>query len=269
MAEELPSELPLIVSRSGPVTTFRLNRPERLNAITPDMHHLLQDAFDAFAADDEQRIGVVTGTGRAFCAGSDVKAMSDRGRRGGGSVDLPSGGYGGLAQRFDLDKPLIAAVNGLAIGGGFEIALCCDLIVAASSARFALPEPHVGYVAIGGGPHRLVAEIGPKRSMDVVLTGRQIAADEALAMGFVNEVVPDDALGGAVSRWCTAILRGGPLAIRASKALVRASANAPDLPLAMLGQNALPSLQRWRDSDETVEGPRAFAEKRLPRWQPE
>lgn len=259
----------LLVSRDGPVTTFTLNRPGHLNALVPEMHHLLQDAIDAFAADDTQRIGIVTGAGRAFCAGSDLKAMAARGTAGGGAVSLPRNGYAGLAQRFDLDKPLIAAVNGVAVGGGFEIALCCDLIVASEKARFGLPEPHAGFVAVGGGVSRLVREIGSKRAMDLLLTGRQIDALEAKALGLVNEVAPANELEQAVRRWTSAILRGGPMAIRATKALARMSADRAASLSAVIGdQNGLSAMQRWRGSGETVEGPRAFAEKRDAAWIP-
>ena len=257
---------PLIVTQAGPVTTFRLNRPGRLNALTPELHHMLQDAIDVFAGDEAQQIGVITGTGRAFCAGSDLKAMAGRGKAGGGAVRLPRCGYAGLVQRFDLDKPMIAAVNGTAMGGGFEIALCCDLIIAADTARFGLPEPQAGFVAVGGGPHRLVRDIGMKRAMEIVLTGRHVPAEEGKALGFVNEVVPGDMLDAVVHRWTETLLRGGPLAVRASKAILCASLGASSLPAAIGDQNGLAAMRRWRASDEPVEGPRAFAERRAPQW---
>ncbi|QTH21190.1 enoyl-CoA hydratase/isomerase family protein [Rhizorhabdus wittichii] len=256
----------IIVTRDGPVTTFLLNRPERLNALTFEMHHALQEALDAFAADDGQRIGVIAGAGDAFCSGSDLKAIAERRARGEGKIDLPRCGYAGLVQRFDLDKPLIAAVNGVAAGGGFEIALACDLIVASETARFGLPEPRAGFVAVGGGPHRLVREIGLKRTMDLVLTGRLIDAAEARSLGFVNEVVPVASLPDAVARWADAMLKGGPMALRASKALVHRSIDAPSLAAAIGDQDAIPAMRRWRASGETSEGPRAFAAKRPAAW---
>lgn len=258
----------ILVTRDGPVTTFLLNRPERLNALTPEMHHGLQAALDAFAVDDDQRIGVITGAGDAFCSGSDLKAIAERRARGEGKIELPRCGYAGLIQRFDLDKPLIAAVNGVAAGGGFEIALACDLIVASDGARFGLPEPHAGFVAVGGGPHRLVREIGLKRTMDLVLTGRLVDAAEALSLGFVNEVVAADGLAEAVARWTRAILKGGPATVRATKALVHRSLDAPNLAAAIGDQDGLPAMRRWRESGEMTEGPRAFAEKRPASWMP-
>ena len=128
----------ITVERAARVTTITLNRPRVMNAINPAMHVELQTAFDDFAADPEQFICVVTGAGeRAFCAGSDLKALD---RHGG----YPKNGYAGLIERFDLNKPVIAAVNGLALGGGFEIALACDLIIASENAGFGLPEPWSG-----------------------------------------------------------------------------------------------------------------------------
>ena len=257
------------VTRDGPITTILLNRPERLNAITPEMHHALQAALDDFAADDGQRIGVITGAGSAFCSGSDLKIVAERRARSEARIELPRCGYAGLIQRFDLDKPLIAAVNGVAAGGGFEIALACDLIVASDSARFGLPEPRAGVIAIGGGPHRLAREIGLKRTMDLVLTGRLVGAEEALSLGFVNEVVPAHALSDAVARWVQALMKSGPMALRASKAMVHHGLDCPSLAVAIGDQDALPAMKRWRESGEAAEGPRAFAEKRPPEWRAE
>jgi crotonobetainyl-CoA hydratase len=256
----------LVVTRDGPVTRIKLNRPERLNAITPEMHHELQAAIDGFAEDDAQRICVITGAGRGFCSGSDLHAMAERERAGAGPAALPRSGYAGLIERFDLDKPLIAAVNGVAAGGGFEIALACDLIIASDTARFGLPEPHVGLVAIGGGPHRLARQIGLKHALGMVLTGRFVDADEARSLGFVNEVVPAAALDAAVDRWVQAILRGGPAAIRAAKQLVQHGLDEPTLAVALARQDNYPSMVAWRGSDERERGVRAFAEKRPPDW---
>ena len=128
------------VDREGPVTIFTLNRPEVMNALHSPMHFELDEAFNAFAADPDQWVGIVTGAGdRAFSAGNDLKHQAS-----GGKMGSPPSGFAGLTSRFDLNKPLIAAVNGIAMGGGFEIALACDIILAADSAVFALPEPKVG-----------------------------------------------------------------------------------------------------------------------------
>ena len=249
------------ISKTGHVTTITLNRPEAMNALLPQMHDDLQTAFDAFAADKAQRICVITGAGeRAFCAGSDLKAVKDQGA-------YPSAGYAGLIERFDLDKPIIAAVNGLALGGGFEIALAADIIIASDTARFGLPEPKVGAVALGGGLHRLPRQIGMKKAMGLILTGRFIDAEEALALGLVNEVVSPEALLPTVETWCADILANSPASIRASKQSVMRGLDEPSLAAAMQNQNDYPAFADWRNSADAREGPRAFAEKRKPNWQ--
>ena len=139
------------VERDGPITTVTLNRPEVMNALHSPAHFELGEVFDAFAADPEQWVAIVTGAGeRAFSAGNDLKHQA-----GGGKMGSPPSGFAGLTTRFDLTKPLIAAVNGVAMGGGFEIALACDIIIASENAVFALPEPRVGLAALAGGLHRL------------------------------------------------------------------------------------------------------------------
>jgi enoyl-CoA hydratase/carnithine racemase len=247
------------------VCTITLNRPEVMNALHKPMHAELQLAFDAFAADPAQRVCVVTGAGeRAFCSGSDLKAAAQ-------AQDLaaaayPPSGYAGLIERFDLDKPVIAAVNGVALGGGFELALACDLIIASDNARFGLPEPLVGAVALGGGLHRLSRQIGLKQAMALILTGQAVSAEEGLRLGFVNQVVPSDALGSATRHWCEQILKCAPLAIRASKQTVMRGLDEPNLAEALRRQHSYPTYVSWRNAEDTREGPRAFAEKRPPRW---
>lgn len=246
------------------IYTITLDRPAVLNALHKPMHAELQRAFDAFAADPESRVCVVTGAGeRAFCAGSDLKAAAQ-------SQDLlggyPKNGYAGLIERFDLDKPLVAAVNGVALGGGFELALACDLIIASDNARFGLPEPLVGAVALGGGLHRLARQIGLKQAMGMILTAQAVSAQEGLRLGFVNEVVPQAELGLATRRWCEQILKCAPLAIAASKQTVMRGLDEPSLAAGLRHQESYPAYAAWRVAEDTREGPRAFAEKRPPRW---
>ena len=251
----------IIVAQRAEVTTVTLNRPAAMNAITPDMHNALQAAFDAFAADDTQRICVIEGAGeRAFCAGSDLKTVDQQGA-------YPSSGYAGLIERYDLNKPLIAAVNGLALGGGFEIALACDIIVASETASFGLPEPLAGVVALGGGLHRLPRQIGLKQAMGMILTGQSVDAAQAESLGLVNQVVAPEALDGAVETWCEAILRASPMAVRASKQTVMRGLEEPSLAAALQNQAGYPAYRDWAQSDDMREGPRAFAEKRKPKWQ--
>jgi enoyl-CoA hydratase/carnithine racemase len=251
------------VTKKNHVTSVLLNRPDSMNAITPEMHHELQDAFDEFAADSDQFVAVIRGAGdRAFCAGSDLKNIAS-----GGFKAYPKSGYAGLIERFDLNKPLIAAVDGFALGGGFEVALACDIIVATNRSSFGLPEPLVGAVALGGGLHRLARQIGLKQAMGMVLTADRVSAQEGFRMGFVNQVVEPDALDTAVTEVCEKILRCAPLSVAASKEAILSGLGEPDLASAMREQENYPAFYKWRRAQDTVEGPKAFAEKRAPIWQ--
>lgn len=246
------------------VTTITLQRPEVMNAINPSMHQELQAAFDAFAADPAAMICVVTGAGdRAFCAGSDLKAAAATGDD---RAPYPSSGYAGLIERFDLDKPVIAAVNGVALGGGFEIVLACDIVIASRNATFGLPEPRVGAVALGGGVHRLVRQIGMKPAMGMLLACQRIGADEALRLGLVNDVVDQENLQARTRLWCDEILKAAPSSVRATKQAALRGLGEPSLEAAMGAQEAYPAWRAWRDGGDFKEGARAFAEKRLPAW---
>jgi enoyl-CoA hydratase/carnithine racemase len=250
------------VRRTGRVTVVTINRPSVMNALHKPAHYELHEVFDAFAADPEQWAAIVTGAGdRAFCAGNDLKWQAAGGERG-----WNSSGFGGLTMRFDCDKPIIAAVNGVAMGGGFEIALACDLIIASENAAFALPEPRVGLAALAGGLQRLPRQIGLKRAMGMILTGRHVSASEGLELGFVNEVVPRGEALSAAERWADQICHNSPMSIRASKQAVMQGQNVA-LPEAMVAQREYPAVRAMIASADYVEGPKAFAEKRSPRWQ--
>lgn len=245
------------------VTTITLDRPEVMNAINPAMHQELQAAFDAFAADSEALICVVTGAGnRAFCAGSDLKAAASGADR----PPYPASGYAGLIERFDLDKPVIAAVNGVALGGGFEIVLACDIVVASRNASFGLPEPRVGAVALGGGVHRLVRQIGMKPAMGMLLACQRIGADEALRLGLVNDVVDPEDLEATTQRWCNEILKAAPSSLRATKQAAFRGLEESSLQAAIQAQEAYPAWKAWRAGADFNEGAHAFAEKRPPVW---
>jgi enoyl-CoA hydratase/carnithine racemase len=218
--------------------------------------------FDDFAADDSQWVAIVTGAGeRAFSAGNDLKHQAAGGKRG-----TPPSGFAGLTSRFDLTKPLIAAVNGVAMGGGFEIALACDLIIASESAVFALPEPRVGLAALAGGVHRLPRQIGLKRAMGMILTGRRVSAREGLELGFVNEVVAPGELMAAARRWAALIAECSPMSLRASKQAVLTGLDEPTLEAAIKAQNRYPAVAALYSSEDFVEGPIAFSERRPPQW---
>lgn len=245
----------------GRVLHVTLNRPQVLNALHPPAHFELARIFDAFACDSDLWIAVLRGTGnRSFCTGTDLKVRAEQGRD-----EYPPSGFAGLTHRFDLDKPVVAAVNGLALGGGLEIALACDLIVAAEHANFAFPEPRVGLAAMSGGVHRLVRQLPDKVAMGLLLTGRQFSAQEAQAYGLVNEVVPGARLDDAVQAWIEDMLACAPLALRATKQVARRNLDYPTLAGAIRGD--YPAAQRMQYSEDAIEGPRAFAEKRAPSWQ--
>ena len=241
------------------VAVVTINRPEVMNALHPPANEELSRVWDDVADDPDVRVAILTGAGdRAFSAGNDLKWTAQH-----GVPRMPKGGFGGLVARDDLWKPLIAAVNGVALGGGLEIALACDIIVAADHARLGLPEPRVGLMAAAGGVHRLPRAIPFRIAMGMMLTGRQIPAAEAARIGLVNEVVPQAELMAAAERWANEILECSPLAVQASK---QAAVQGLGRPLAEAMAAHYPLVQRLFASEDVVEGPRAFAEKRKPVW---
>ncbi|HTZ70335.1 MAG TPA: enoyl-CoA hydratase-related protein [Acetobacteraceae bacterium] len=243
------------------IATVTMNRPDRLNALHPPAHYELDDIFRALAADDALRVVVLTGAGdRAFCAGYDLQHNLDT-----GVLDIPETGFGGLTRRTGFPHPLIAAVNGVALGGGFEMALACDLIIADPHARFALPEPKVGWVALSGGVQRLPRAIGTKRALGMILTGRMVSAVEGEKLGFVNEVTePGAALSRALA-WAEEIAACAPLAVRCSRAAAYASLDMDSLDMALDVRN-FPQAAVVLASEDAAEGKRAFAQRRAPRF---
>jgi enoyl-CoA hydratase/carnithine racemase len=252
----------LSVDREGPIFRIAINRPEVMNALHRDAHFEMHHAFNTFASDPSLWVAILTGTGnRAFCAGYDLKSLAN-----GGKEEWDSSGFGGITRRYDLNKPVIAAVNGVAFGGGFEMALACDIIVATEGASFALPEPRVGLAAVSGGLHRLPRQIGLKQAMGMILTGRRASASECLAMGLINEVVPGGDLMAACARWADEICKCSPMSIRAAKEAVRLGLKL-DVDEAIARQTEFGAMKEMYSSNDFLEGPRAFAEKRPPRWQ--
>ena len=251
-----------LFERDGAVVWITINRPEVLNALNPLAHRELATAFDRYAADAELRVAILTGAGdRAFCVGSDLRA-----RVATNADDHPATGFAGLTHRFDLLKPVIAAVNGLALGGGAEIVVACDLAVAADHAEFSLPEPRVGLAALGGGGlQRLARQLPLKQAMELVLTGRRIKAEEAKRIGLINDVVPKAELRARMRAMAQSILEGAPLAVEASKQVMVQSLAIPDLATAL--RTPYPAAERMLASEDAKEGQRAFVEKRKPRWQ--
>jgi crotonobetainyl-CoA hydratase len=247
------------VDKSDHIMTVTLDRPERLNALHPPANVELGEVFDDFAADDDMWVAIITGEGRGFSAGNDLRYQAEGGER----VATPRG-FGGLSSRFDLLKPVIAAVNGVAMGGGFEIALACDIIIASEEARFALPEPRVGLAALAGGLQRLPRQIGSKRALGMILTGRHVPAREGYELGFVNAVVPADQLMDTAREWAQMVCECAPLSIRASKDVVYRSLDMASLEESM--KFKYDSVVAMNKSEDFVEGPKAFAEKRAPNW---
>jgi crotonobetainyl-CoA hydratase len=246
----------------GRTLVVTINRPERMNALHPPANEELAHAFDAFAGDPDLWVAIITGAGdRAFSAGNDLRWQAE-----GNAVTVPATGFAGLTSRWDLDKPVIAAVNGVAMGGGFEIALACDIIIASETATFALPEPKVGLAALAGGLHRLPRQIGLKRAMGMILTARTVGAAEGEALGFVNVVVTPGELLDTAKDWARKICACSPMSIRASKQVVMQGLDAASLRAAFEGQMQLPAVRALWTSEDLVEGPRAFAEKRQPNW---
>lgn len=249
------------LEREDAILWITINRPEVMNALDPSAHHALARAFDEFANAPELRVAIITGAGeRAFCVGSDLKARA--------TLDAdhhPDTGFAGLTHRFNLMKPVIAAVNGLALGGGVEVVIACDLAIAAEHAEFALPEPKVGLAALGGGGLQRLARFLPlKQAMELVLTGRRFSAAEAKRIGLINDVVPATELKAHARKLAEMIILGAPLSIAASKEVMLQSLGYPDLEAA-LGAS-YPAAKRMLASSDAREGQRAFLEKRKPQW---
>lgn len=256
--------MPIHYAVADHVARVTIDRPEVLNAIDAASEKELQDIWSRIEADRSVRVVVLTGTGdRAFCAGADMKGGSGASGLQYWAMPRP-GGFGGIALRETLDVPVIARVNGHAMGGGFEMVLGCDIVVAAEEAGFALPEARVGRMPLDGGMVLLQRQIPFRQAMGVMLTGRRIPASEGYRMGFVNEVVPRADLDTAVDRWLADILACAPLSIRAIKQVVRRTAQ---LSAAEAQAQKLPALVEALNSEDSAEGVRAFIEKRKPVWQ--
>ena len=251
----------ILVERRGAVTLVTLNRPEALNALSSAVLEDLIAAFAAFQADNGQRCAVVTGAGeKAFAAGADIKEMADKGAAQFYAEDMFAR-WSHLVR--ETRKPWIAAVNGFALGGGCELAMMADFIVAADSAKFGQPEIKLGVVPGMGGSQRLTRAAGKARAMELILTGRTIGADEAERAGLVARVVPAAELLDEALRTAEAIAAMPPLAIMAAKELVQA---ADELPLAEGIRLERRLFHMLAATDDKAEGMAAFIEKRKPEW---
>ncbi|MCB1341549.1 MAG: enoyl-CoA hydratase/isomerase family protein [Pseudooceanicola sp.] len=245
----------------GHILLVTMNRPEVYNAVHLPMHEEMAACWDAFAADENLWVAVLTGAGdKAFTAGNDLKATASGGTRKG----LPPSGFAGLSSRFDLEKPIIAAVNGFAMGGGFETALSCDIILASDQARFALPEVKVGFFASASGVQRLSRYIGRLAAQEMMITGRTILADEALRLGCVNEVVPHADLMTRAMALAEQICTVSPSSVKATKRILNSMAVADGLPESL--QYSREVQMDLAKTEDFKEGVQAFVEKRKPDW---
>ena len=253
------------VEKKGRVTTVTINRPEVMNSISPLVSVEMDHAFNDFDTDPEQWICIVTGAGeKAFSAGNDLKFQAVNGPAKMREIMKGvKGGFAGLTSRFDCYKPFIAAVNGLALGGGFEIALACDIIIASENASFGLPEPRVGLIPGAGGVHRLPRQIPYHIAQYMIMTSKRITAQQAMQYGLVAEVVPPAELIPAAEKIAVEILHAAPLCIRAAK---EATVKGLNVTLQEAITTQYPGQLAMYQSEDFIEGPKAFAEKRPPNW---
>jgi crotonobetainyl-CoA hydratase len=263
MGEEARS-LAVVLEEDGPVLEITLDRP-KANAIDRETSVALGAAFARFRDRPDLRAAIVTGAGdRFFSAGWDLKAgaAGEHERQ-----DFGIGGFAGLTEMWDLNKPVIAAVNGLAVGGGFELALACDLIFAAAHAEFFLPEARVGNVADAGGAQRLPRRLPYHIAMELLLTGRRLTAADAARWGVANSVLPAAALMPAVRAVAHELAAAAPLSIEATKEIVREGDGlSVRETFARMHAGAFPTYERMLVSDDRQEGPAAFAESRPPNF---
>jgi crotonobetainyl-CoA hydratase len=257
----------ITVEREERLYIVTINRPEVMNALNHQTHAEMARAFDEFEQDPELWVAIITGAGdAAFCAGGDISAMVEAKTE--DDYKVPGSGYGGLTNRFSCDKPIIAAVNGLALGGGFELALSSDIVIAADNAMFGLPEPKIGTAAVASGMHRLVRDIGLKQAMGILLTADFVDAEQALGFGLVNEVVSAEELMATARDYARKILKCSPLAIQATKHCALQGLRYASVEEAMAAQldHRFDKLETMMQSEDIREGLQAFMDKRKPEW---
>jgi crotonobetainyl-CoA hydratase len=254
----------LEITRNGPVLEIVLNRP-KANAIDAATSFKMGEAFLQFRDDDALRVAIITGAGeRFFSAGWDLKSAAEGEAP---DADFGPGGFAGLTEIFNLDKPVIAAVNGYAFGGGFELALAADMIICSDNASFALPEAKLGIVPDSGGVLRLPKILPPALVNEMVMTGRRMDAQEALHWGIVNRVVSPSELMACARELAAQIVSSAPLAIAALKEIYRTTRELPvESGYRLMRSGALKHYPGVLHSEDALEGPQAFAEKREPLW---
>jgi len=252
----------VLYEKKGRIAYVTINRPEVMNAIHPPALAELNAIWTDYMADDDVWVAIFTGAGeRAFSAGADLKYFAEEGHE--QYLRQPEKRTGHVLDQ--CRKPVIAALNGYAVGGGLEMALRCDIIIAAEHAKLGLPEPRRGLLADTGGVVKLPRRIPFHLAMGLILTGKFISAQEAYRMGLVNEVAPMSDLMLTAERWAQEILECAPLSVQAAKQVVLETLGLP-IEAAVQAIESLDSVRRLRESEDYMEGPRAFSEKRKPVW---
>ncbi len=248
------------VERDGPILKVTINRPEARNALHPPANQELENIFNAYEKDKSLWVAIITGTdSQSFSAGNDLKYMAS-----GQEMWVPRTGFAGLTSRTNRTKPVIAAVNGLALGGGLEIAMACDLIIAADHAKFGLPEVKVGLFAGAGGVQRLSRQIGVKNAMEMMLTGEPIDCDKALDLGLINYSVPADQIMNKAEALANLITQVSPMSVRSSMQLLNETSAFASTDDAVTHPHTV--FDNLLNSEDFFEGSAAFAQKRPPKW---
>ncbi len=243
----------------GHVAVITINRPDARNAVNAAVAEGIESAIDQLEADDEVWVGILTGAGRVFCAGADLKEIA---AGNGASLSTERGGFAGIVRR-DRTKPLIAAVNGPALAGGTEIVLSCDMVVASDMATFGVPEVKRSLVAAAGGVFRLPRALGQKVANELICTGDPISAERAANLGMINHVVPGGDVMIHARQLAGRVCDAAPLAVRESLAIAKkAFSHSED----DLFNESLYAFARLAQTEDFMEGPRAFIEKRPPEW---
>jgi enoyl-CoA hydratase/carnithine racemase len=247
-------------SKNGHVAEVRLNRPKSLNAISGEMDQALLEAWNEINANPDIWVVVLSAEGeRAFCVGADISGGTDRA----GRMALGGGLTGVGGPLVTLRKPMIAAVQGYALGGGMELALCADIIVAADTAKFGMPETKVGIIGESGIMHRAIRQLPYRVALAMILTGERLSAEEARGFGLVNEVSTFAALGEASQRWTDLVLAASPLAVQAAK---DAALSRLGFPLEVALATRYEPIENYAFSSDVTEGRRAFQDKRPAEW---
>lgn len=240
------------------ILVVKINRPDSANALNGATSGAMEEIFNRAEEDPAVRAIIVTGEGRVFCAGEDLAELSETGV----CQTVKAHGFGGLTERLS-SKPIIAAVNGSAAGGGLEIMLACDMVVASERAKFGLTEVSLGIIASCGGVVRMAREVSRKKAMELMLTGRRITAPEAVELGMVNYAVPAEEVMDKALELANECLKNAPLALKWTKAIVHAASQMSEEDAIRYSDAAYRFLEKTEDG---IEGPKAFVEKRAPKW---